>query len=61
MLNEAVYPSVEDILTGEIDEQPFLNCSIAHCPSAEHKGDISTKLLDRALFQTAIDRIGMRV
>eukprot|EP00972_Heterocapsa_arctica_P103069 15188656-Heterocapsa_arctica.AAC.1 len=26
-----------DVLTGEVDEQPLLNCTLAHCPSAEHK------------------------
>ena len=61
-LHEAFYPTVEeDVLIGEVDEQPFLNCSIAHCPSAEHKGDLFTKPLDRAMFLTAIERIGMRV
>ena len=37
-LHEVFYPTVEeDVLTGEVDEQPFLNCSIAHCPSAQQK------------------------
>ena len=61
-LHEAFFPTVEeDVLTGEVDEQQFLTCSIAHCPSAQHKYDLFTKPLDRALFQAAIERIGMRV
>ena len=61
-LNEAFFPSVEeDVLTGEVDVQPFLNCTIAYCPSGEHKGDLFTKPLDRAPFTAAIERLGMRV
>jgi hypothetical protein len=60
-LHEAFYPEVqEDFLTGELDEQPQLNCSISYCPSADHKGDVFTKALDRAPFQEAVKKLGMR-
>ena len=50
----------EDVLTGEVDEQPLLDCTLAHCPSAEHKGDMFTKPLDRALFLAGLEKIGMK-
>eukprot|EP00972_Heterocapsa_arctica_P005832 861088-Heterocapsa_arctica.AAC.1 len=59
-LHEACFPTVEeDPLTGELDPQPFLNCSIVHCPSGDHKGDVFTKALDRAPFQAAVKMLGM--
>ena len=61
-LNEAFFPSVEeDVLTGEVDVQLFLKCTIAYCPSGEHKNDLFTKPLDRQPFTVAIERLGMRV
>ena len=59
-LHEAFFPVVEeDVLTGEVDAQPELNCTIAYCPSAAHKGDMFTKPLDRALFLAGLEKIGM--
>eukprot|EP00972_Heterocapsa_arctica_P072542 10711325-Heterocapsa_arctica.AAC.1 len=38
--HEAFSSSVEeDPPTGEVDAQPWLNCTIAYCPSGDHKGD----------------------
>jgi hypothetical protein len=59
-MHEAFFPEVEeDFLTGEIDAQPQLNCTIAYCKSGEHKGDMFTKPLDRALFLSGLCKIGM--
>eukprot|EP00972_Heterocapsa_arctica_P042268 6231104-Heterocapsa_arctica.AAC.1 len=59
-LHEAFFPETEeDVLTGEVDFQPELKCTIAYCPSAEHKGDMFTKPLDRALFLSGLEKIGM--
>eukprot|EP00972_Heterocapsa_arctica_P015875 2340048-Heterocapsa_arctica.AAC.1 len=59
-LHEAFFPTVEeDLLTGELDSQPFLNCSIAHCHSGDHKGDVFTTALYRAPFQKAVEMLGM--
>jgi hypothetical protein len=59
-MHEAFFPEVEeDFLTGEIDAQPQLNCTIAYCKSGEHKGDMFTKPLDRALFLSGLQKIGM--
>jgi len=59
-LHEAFYPEVEeDVLTGEVDAQPELQCTIAYCPSGDHKGDMFTKPLDRALFLAGLEKIGM--
>ena len=61
-LHEAFYPEVEeDVLTGEVDAQPELNCTLAYCPSGDHKGDMFTKPLDRALFLAGLEKIGMRL
>ncbi len=59
-LHEAFFPEVEeDVLTGEVDAQPELNCTMEHCRSAGHKGDMFTKPLERALFLAGLDKIGM--
>jgi hypothetical protein len=59
-MHEAFYPEVEeDPLTGEVDAQPELNCTIEYCKSAEHKGDMFTKPLDRAPFIEALIKINM--
>ena len=61
-MHELFYPSSEvDPVTGELDEQPWLNCFIKYCPSAEHKGDFFTKALDASKFSIALSRIGMRL
>ena len=60
-LHEAFFPSVEeDPLTGEVDAQPWFNCNIAYCKSGDHKGDVFTKPLDRAPFQAALEKLGMK-
>eukprot|EP00972_Heterocapsa_arctica_P037843 5570824-Heterocapsa_arctica.AAC.1 len=59
-LHEVFSPSVEeDPLTGEVDAQPWLNCTIAYCPSGENKWDVFTKALDRAPFQAALTKLDM--
>ncbi len=61
-LHEAFYPEVEeDYLTGEVDAQPELNCTIGYCQSGDHKGDVFTKPLDRAPFVAALEKLGMRI
>ena len=61
-MHEAFYPEVEeDYLTGEVDAQPELNCTIAYCVSGEHKGDMFTKPLDRAPFLAGLNKIGMKL
>jgi hypothetical protein len=60
-MHECFFPEVEeDFLTGEIDAQPELNCTIAYCKSGDHKGDMFTKPLDRALFLSGLEKIGMK-
>eukprot|EP00972_Heterocapsa_arctica_P063702 9400829-Heterocapsa_arctica.AAC.1 len=60
-LHEAFSQSVEeDFLTGELDSQPDLNCSIVYCPAGDHKGDMFTKFRERAQFQAAVKMIGMK-
>ncbi len=59
-MHELFYPEVEeDFLTGELDAQPELNCSIIYCPSGDHKGDMFTKPLERAPFIAGLIKIGM--
>ncbi len=59
-MHVAFFPEVEeDILTGEVDAQPELNCTIEYCPSGDHKGDMFTKPLDRAPFLAGLLKIGM--
>eukprot|EP00972_Heterocapsa_arctica_P008508 1241575-Heterocapsa_arctica.AAC.1 len=61
-MHEAFFPEVEeDVLTGEVDAQPELNCNISCCPSGDHKGDMFTKPLDRALFLAGLEKIGMKL
>eukprot|EP00972_Heterocapsa_arctica_P000195 29310-Heterocapsa_arctica.AAC.1 len=61
-MHEAFFPELEeDVLTGEVNAQPELNCTISYCPSADHKGDVFTKPLDRALLLAGLEKIGMRL
>ncbi len=61
-MHEAFFPEVEeDVLTGEVDAQPELNCSTAYCPSGDHKGDMLTEPPDRATFLAVLRHTGMRL
>ncbi len=61
-MHELFYPEVEeDFLSGELDAQPELNCSIVYCPSGDHKCDMFTKPLERAPFIAGLIKIGMKL
>jgi len=61
-MHELFHPCCShDLVHDESDEQPWLNCSLLYCPSAEHKGDFFTKVLARESFQKGLHRIGMRM